>query len=403
MKKLALMILFPITLLTGCQSSFDKAMPEHPLFESSDAGTVENYVSFEEYVKEARKMIAENRHFLTEDTEAEIKANSPFDVKPEPHTSPEKGVLLVHGLGDSPYSFVDVAEALAQQGYLVRTVLLSGHGTRPGDMLDVNHKDWISLVDKQTELLKQEVSDVYLGGFSTGGNLAYLRAAKDPDIKGLMLFSPGFKSNNSRVSLLPLASKFRNWGIVGNPELETNYARYRAMPLNGFAQFYHTSRKAQKGLNKNDFDRPTFMVLTEHDSVIETTDVKAMFQQHFTHPDSRLMWFGSTEDKHEGRIHYINSYMPEYQITNMSHMGILFSPDNPYYGIDGSERICNNHRGESAAEDQAHCRAGKQVWYSAYRGLIEEKDDNHKVHARLTFNPVFETMMNHLNAVFDGE
>ena len=405
MKKLVLMTLLPITLLTGCQSSFDKAMPEHPLFESSAAEPVEDYVTFAEYVEQIRKIIAENRHFLTEDTQAEILANSPYEVRPEHDQSPDKGVLLVHGLGDSPYSFVDVASALSQQGYLVRTVLLSGHGTRPGDMLDVNHKDWTSLVDRQVELLKQEVDEVYLGGFSTGGNLAYLKAANDPDIKGLMLFSPGFKSNNPRAPLLPVASIFRTWGIAGNPEAETNYARYRAMPLNGFAQFYHTSRKAQKSLNKKDFDRPTFMVLTEHDSVIETVDIKAMFQQQFTHPDSRLMWFGSTPDKREGRIHYINSHMPEYRITNMSHMGILFSPDNPYYGIDGSERICNNHRGLRAEEDQAHCRAGKPVWYSAYRGLIEEVDgdDSQKVHARLTFNPVFETMINNLNAVFEDE
>lgn len=401
MKKLVLAVFLPITLLTaGCQSPHDKTTLEHPLFQSSRAETIEHYTTFEEYIVQARQMIAENRHFLTQDFQSEVQANSPVEIRPEQTGSPSKGVLLVHGLGDSPYSFVDVAPALAEQGYLVRTILLPGHGTRPGDMLKVKHKDWIALVDKQIELLKQEVDDVYLGGFSTGGNLVYLQAAKDQDIKGLMLFSPGFKSNNPKVSLLPIASFFRKWGIVGNPELETNFTRYRAMPINGFAQFYHTSRKTQKSLNKKTFDRPVFMVLTEHDSVLETVDIKAMFQEQFTHPDSRLIWFGSTPDKQEGRIRYVDSYMPDYRITNMSHMGILYSPDNPYYGIDGSERVCNNHRGLRAEEDQAHCRAGKPVWFSAYRGLIEEEEDRQKVHSRLTFNPVFNTMMNDLSNVF---
>ena len=400
-KKLILTAFLPITLLTGgCQSPHDKTTLEYPLFQPSSVKTIENYTTFEEYIVLAREMIASNRHFLTQDNQAEIQANSPGEFRPESNNSPTKGVLLIHGLGDSPYSFVDVAPALAEQGYLVRTVLLPGHGTRPGDMLKVRHKDWIALVDRQVELLKRDVDDVYLGGFSTGGNLAYLKAAKDEDIKGLMLFSPGFKSNNPKVGLLPLASFFRKWGIVGNPELETNIARYRAMPINGFAQFYHTSRKAQKSLNTKPFKRPVFMVLTEHDSVLETVDIKVMFQEQFTHPDSRLIWFGSTPDKQEGRIRYVNSYMPDYRITNMSHMGILYSPDNPYYGMDGSERICNNHRGFRAEEDQAHCRAGKPVWFSAYRGLIEEGDDSPKVHSRLTFNPVFDSMMNDLKGVF---
>lgn len=401
MKKHVLMAFLPVALLTGCEFPGEPDIPEHPLFKASNANTIKEYATFAEYAVEVKKMVADNRHFLTEDSQAEILANSPFEVRPENVESSEKGVILVHGLGDSPYSFVDVASALAEQGYLTRTVLLPGHGTRPADMLKVSHKEWISLVEKQVELLKQEVDDVYLGGFSTGGNLVYLNAASDPEIKGLMLFSPGFKSNNSRAPLLPLASIFRQWGLVGNPHIETNYARYRAMPVNGFAQFYHTSRKARNSLKNNTFDRPVFMVLTEHDSVIETAEVKEAFQERFTHPDSRLMWFGSTENKREGRIQYIHSHMPEYRIDNMSHMGILFSPDNPYYGIDGSETICRNHRGEGADEDEAFCRAGNPVWYSAYRGLNKE-NESQNVHARLTFNPVFETMMNELNAVFES-
>ena len=403
MKKNILMAFIPLAFLTGCEAPGEPDIPEHPLFESSNASVIRDYATFAEYSDKTREMVAENRHFLTDDSQAEIQANSPLEVRPEHIESPDKGVILIHGLGDSPYSFVDVAPALAEQGYLVRTVLLPGHGTRPADMLKINNKDWISLVEKQVELLKEEVDDIYLGGFSTGGNLAYLNAANDPGIKGLMLFSPGFKSNNPRAPMLPLASKFRKWGIVGNPDIETNYARYRAMPVNGFAQFYHTSRKTRNSLKKNTFDRPVFMVLTEHDSVIETTEIKEAFHERFTHPESRLMWFGSKPDSREGRVHYVNSNMPEYQITNMSHMGILFSPDNPYYGIDGAQRICNNHRGARAAEDQEHCRAGKPVWFSAYRGLIEEgQEDSERVHARLTFNPVFETMMNNLNEVFES-
>ncbi|RMP13698.1 hypothetical protein ALQ30_200325 [Pseudomonas syringae pv. persicae] len=63
-------------------------------------------------------------------------------------------------------------------------------------------------------------------------------------------------------------------------------------------------------------------------------------------------------------------------------MGILFAPDNPLYGVAGSQRICWN--GQSTS-DTAKCMAEGPVWYSDW-GYNEPG----KVHARLTFNPYFE-------------
>jgi alpha-beta hydrolase superfamily lysophospholipase len=42
-----------------------------------------------------------------------------------------KALVLVHGLGDSPYSFRDIANHLAEQDYLVRAILLPSHGSLP--------------------------------------------------------------------------------------------------------------------------------------------------------------------------------------------------------------------------------------------------------------------------------
>ena len=68
----------------------------------------------------------------------------------------------MHGLEDSPQSFVDIGQELADEGFLVRTVLLPDHGTRPGDMVNVDHNDWHALVNRQVELLKSDVVEVYL-------------------------------------------------------------------------------------------------------------------------------------------------------------------------------------------------------------------------------------------------
>ncbi|MEZ9465093.1 alpha/beta hydrolase, partial [Vibrio splendidus] len=74
-----------------------------------------------------------------------------------------KAVLLVHGLGDSPYSFKDIATHLAEQGYLVRTVLLPGHGSRVGDLMQPSLEDWQGVVAHHTQLLEQEYDSVWLG------------------------------------------------------------------------------------------------------------------------------------------------------------------------------------------------------------------------------------------------
>ena len=390
MNKLALIVTLSISLITACTTA-----NVHPLFTSSEVISVKEYTSFEQYLENTKRLVTRNRHFLSNFPENEARANLPFELKPKQNSSPSKGVLLVHGLGDSPFSFVDIADDLASRGYLVRTILLPGHGTKPGDMLEVQHEEWEQMVAKQTELLKRDVDEVYLGGFSTGGNLAYLQAVKDKTIKGLMLFSPGFKSNEPLAPYVYLLKPFKKWLLTGTPYEETNYVRYRAMPTNGFVQYQATTKKVRQNLESNSFNRPVFVVLSEHDSVLDVNYIREIFHKQFTHPQSRLMWFGSQPTKQIGRVDYIHSYMPEFRIRNMSHMGMLFSPENPYYGINGSEKICNNHNGDDAEQDEQLCKKAEIVWYSAFDG-----QEGEIIHARLTFNPIFKRMMENLFSVF---
>ncbi|MEW5251028.1 alpha/beta hydrolase [Microbulbifer sp. 2201CG32-9] len=378
-----------LPLLVSC-----RGVPTHPMLTPSEASPVTDYSSFEQYVAKTEQLLTRHRYFLTSDTQTEITANLPFERSADKVLQPTRGVLLIHGLGDSPWSFVDIAESLSQHGFLVRTLLLSGHGTRPADMLVADHDSWQQEVHRQVALLKADVGEVYLGGFSTGGNLAYLEAAADPVIKGLMLFSPGFESGQSLARFAPLLSRFTPWLFVPNPDRLTNYTRYASMPTNGFSQYYKTSTKAMSSLSREKFRRPVFIALSEHDSVLDSAEIQRLFVENFTHPQSRLIWFGtSPPGLADERTLYIDSKLPSLRISNMSHMGILFSPDNPYYGINGSERICHNGQELEGASD--YCRSGGEVWYSAWG-----HNESGKVHARLTLNPYFKTMMKEVRSTF---
>jgi len=343
-------------------------------------------VSFDEYRKETLEQMRTGRSFQLPDEEAELLWNGPQEWQPDvPDMGAQaKGILLVHGLGDSSWSFHDVAQTLAAQGFLVRTVLLPGHGTRPDDLLNVTAEQWQEIVYEQAQALQRDVDGpVYLGGFSTGANLVLDYAYEHPEIAGLVLFSPGFKSFPFGW-LAPLASWVRPWMVSPDSSIPSQTpVRYMNVPTNGYAQFYRTSVTAQR-LLEQPYGKPVFMVVAQHDSVLDTDYLLDVFQHRFTNPRSRLIWYGT---KPEGltdtsRILIRTDRIPEQRISQFSHMGLLFSPTNPLYGGQGSLRICLNSL--SSSNTQA-CEEGAPTWYSDW-GYSEDG----KVHARLTFNPYFD-------------
>jgi alpha-beta hydrolase superfamily lysophospholipase len=340
------------------------------------------HASFDEYRQEALQTLRAGRAYRGDRAEEEARLNAPQEWRPE--GTIRGGVLLVHGLGDSPWSFHDVGEALARQGFLARTVLLPGHGTQPGDMLHVSMQAWRDVVEEQAALLRRDAGVLYLGGFSTGANLVLDYAYRQPDVAGLLLFSPAFRSSVPLAWLAPVLSHVRPWLIDPSPAADALPVRYSMVPTNGFAQFYRTSQLAQEHLDAHRFDRPVLMVLAASDSVVDVSHAAQAFHQRFTHPASRLIWYGRQPPPTQGDTRVITrpDALPQWRISQFSHMGVLFAPDNPLYGREGSLKLCRNSRDGAAIQA---CLQGAEVWYSDW-GYTEPG----KVHARLTFNPYFE-------------
>lgn len=374
MKLIVAALLAGILLLVGCS-------PLEPMTKPV------KLISFDEYSASVIKDLHHRRNFQTPDTEMELIWNSPREWRPANSAADEnyqKGVLLVHGLGDSPWSFNDIAKSLSDKGFLVRTVLLDGHGSNPKNMLAVTAEQWRETVYQQAEALLQDVKgSVYIGGFSTGGNLALEYAYDNPNIAGLLLFSPGFKSSIPLQWLTPVIADIKPWMITpeDTDSLQTA-VRYMYVPTNGFAQYYRTSQRSQN-LLKHPYTKPVFMVVSENDSVLDTEYLLKVFQTRFINPRSRLIWYGGLPStlSDKSRIYIKTDQLESQRISQFSHMGILFSPENELYGRNGSLRICMN----SLNEDEIKaCEEGSELWFSAW-GYHEDG----KVHARLTFNPYF--------------
>ncbi|SEQ66597.1 Esterase/lipase [Pseudomonas cuatrocienegasensis] len=339
--------------------------------------------SFAAYQDEARQWLQQARDFQSPDHRAELDWNAPQEWRPEQPAS--RGILLVHGLGDSPWSFSDLGPNLAKQGYLVRTLLLPGHGSKPADLLKTSIDEWRQLLREQADLLGAEVPQLYLGGFSTGANLVLDYAYEHPNVEGLLLFSPAFKSDTAYDWLPSLIAWARPWLRAPGPDRPSQTpVRYLNVPTNAFAQFYRSSVAVRAKLSSQSYDKPVLIVTAQHDSVLDTAHIRKTFSQRFTHPASRLVWYGTpvTDTPLEQRILTRSDALPERRISQFSHMGVLFSPQNPLYGERGTQRICWNGQDDLG---RAACEAGDAVWYSdwGYR-------ETGKYHARLTYNPYFE-------------
>ncbi|MTI09961.1 alpha/beta hydrolase [Curvivirga aplysinae] len=337
--------------------------------------------TYAEYVAETRDWLGKNRAFISHDTATELDVNSPFEKRPDYPTN--KGVLLIHGLADSPYSFHDVANQLVKKGYLVRSLLIPGHGSRPADLMLPEYKDWKLLVEHHAALMKQEVNEIWMGGFSTGANLVTNYALQDDEISGLLLFSPAFKPKST--TMIQLAKWVKDVMPWADAELEDNFIRYNSLPTHGGALYAETFNVVTDRLEEyGEYHKPVFIALAEDDSVVDTDNIRRIFDKQFTHPDSRMIWLGDPI-KANPRIDQFPMTLPKQRISTGSHMAPLFSPDNPYYGTNASIRICENGQ---TPEQQDACLRGAKIWYSHY-GYVEDN----KIHGRLTYNPYFNEMI----------
>ena len=348
--------------------------------------------TFAAYAEDARHWVAAHRPFLTADRAFELSANLPKEYRP---AKPDgRGVLLVHGLGDSPWTFSDLAQSLADRGLLVRTVLLPGCGTRPHDMMAATADDWRRVVDEQATILSGEVSQMWLGGYSTGGNLVIDWAAKHPDkTAGLLLFSPAVEVRPALAWAAGAASKVIDWLV--KPESRPNGGRnpfqYFVVPVKGFAAFYSTMTAADDALSrfeKTPYTGRSAVMLAAHDGLVKTEALLTRFDRAFSNPATRILWYGNAKAANglSERVTVLPETVPEMQVTSFSHMSLTYRPDNPFYGLGGAERLCWNGQKKAAS---LRCEKGEPVWYSGEK----HQPDPGKNHARLTFNPWYDRQL----------
>ena len=365
------------------------------------AFAAENYRDFADYVSQMRDNLIKNKVYLNPDKVAEeLDVATPFELLPSAkcvsHEAPaaSAGILLIHGLSDTPFAMRDLAEAFAERCFLVRVILLPGHGTRAGDLLEVTRADWLHATRFGIDTLRSDVDEVYVGGFSLGGLLATYMAIEDREIRGVFAFSPAFSLQHAwQLRQSVWLRHIIRWADRDEPD---DYARYEAMPMNGLAEMYLLTRDFQALLRQVSIPVPVFLVQSVDDAIIDAEVNERLFSTRFSSMLSRMIIYQQDPQDpakpSDRRIVYEKSHLPEQRVIGFSHQAVHIAPNNRHYGLLGDYRSCGANSDRSAREVSL-CENATVLWRGELFGQSDFLLAEGAAIGRLTFNPLFDRLL----------
>lgn len=219
------------------------------------------------------------------------------------------GVLLLHGLTDSPYSLRSIAKHFHDKGFYTLCLRMPGHGTVPAALLNVSWRDWVAATDIAMRHVRAKVGPgkpIYLCGYSNGGAVAMIHtlhalatAAPIPD--RVFLFSPA-------IGITPFAVA-SNWHMLFSwmpyfvkskwlsIEPEYDPFKYNSFPKNAGAQTWAVTREIQRELDRAAADGrlarmpPVLTFQSTVDSTIIARDVVTRLYNRLPANGSELVVF----------------------------------------------------------------------------------------------------------------
>ena len=234
--------------------------------------------TFDDYLKTEERVFAELEEFVASDPHPGMPRrlnrysktsplnplndkpnwNRSYEMRPD---SPVAGIILLHGLTDSPYSMHALAQVYLEMGYHVVVPRMPGHGTVPTGILQATVDDWSAVVELSVIHLRNALGPdlpLHMGGYSNGAALAIrytlvsIRHNELETPQRLLLVSPeiavtafaAFATWNRILSFLPYFRKFK-WEAV-LPEYDPY--KYNSFPKAAGAQSYVLTKEIQKSL-----------------------------------------------------------------------------------------------------------------------------------------------------------
>ncbi len=362
-----------------------------------DYAISDSKVAFTDYISHTRSIIGQRRPDLQEtniNANLILDTNSPYELYPSQPIYAGKrlkyGVLLIHGLLDSPFSLRDIGERLQANGMLCRAILLPGHGTTPGDLMSVSYHDWIQSVRYGIETLKKEVDQIYLIGYSTGATLSIYHALREANIAGIILLAPAIRIKapvDIMVGWHYFTKRFGNKQQWLSSEEEIDYAKYLSITFNAVAQVASLTNVIRELRKEQSLTCPMFMAVSHEDETISSHRAIDFFST-LKNPENKLLLYTSYNHAYpDTRILTRQTNHPQLNIKHFSHVSLPFSPDNSHYGQNGDFTYASRRDA-----DNLIFGAYNRIEVTVYEFLHKMKVITQK-RRELTYNPDFDFMV----------
>lgn len=198
------------------------------------------------------------------------------------------GILICHGYKSSPKEVEALARFFNGFGFKVYAVRLKGHGTSPVNLKDTTWRDWYDSVQRGYAILRTNCSKVILVGFSTGGLLSLVTAAKKKNgLLGVVSINAALKLKDIRARMVPGiniwnemleklhidAGKFEY--VDDKPENPNiNYSRNY---LKGVEQLEKLMHKCSDLLG--DVSVPTLIIQAKNDPVVNPQSAEIIYEK----------------------------------------------------------------------------------------------------------------------------
>jgi esterase/lipase len=358
---------------------------------------------FAAYVLAARAVIAAAGRASEAPLEADvIEQRAPFELIPGRRRCPRaadgrhaKAALLLHDLGSTPYEMRALGRALVERCYLVRAILLPGHGTVPGDLSEVDYRQWFEATEDAVASFEGEAERLVLVGFGLGATLAIDHAfaappRSDPTLDGLVLLAPALGTETPRSWLGGRLAELVPQGRVLPPDYDP--VRYEALPRHAKQQ--RARLMSEVAAAPTTLELPVFLAISADDVEADPEAARAWFCGRLAGP-RRLIWY-TTEPARSTDCRFVterSSAAPP-DVLDLSHVGLPIAPDDPRYGVNGAYRDCVHYYWEDSPNWLICADVTKTPTNSDLRyGEITTPNLQRHIMRRLTYNPDFAAMV----------
>ncbi len=189
-----------------------------------------------------------------------------------------------------------MGEFLAKQGYTVLGIRLTGHATRPEDMIRARYTDWLASVEDGYHLLRGSVDRIVLVGLSMGGVLSLIASTRFETAGVIAMSTPYELAKDWRlkfVNLLSLVAPYMPKGkqIPGegwfDQEAWKDHVSYPQNPVRSIGELNRLLTELRETLPK--VNVPALLIHSEDDHYVLPQNAEKIFNA-LTVQDKELVW-----------------------------------------------------------------------------------------------------------------